>query len=48
MPLLVREAVRLKRAPWFFRAFMLFPDPDPRQLGTKRWGAVARFERAHL
>jgi methyltransferase (TIGR00027 family) len=46
MPLLVREAVRLKRAPWFFRAFMLFPDPDPRHLGTKRWGAVARFERA--
>jgi methyltransferase (TIGR00027 family) len=45
MPLLVREAVRLKRAPWFFRAFMLFPDPDPRHLGMKRWGAVVRFER---
>jgi methyltransferase (TIGR00027 family) len=46
MPLLVREAVRLKRAPWFFRPLMVFPDPDPRHLGKKRWGAVARFERS--
>lgn len=42
---LVREAVRMKRAPWFFRLFMAFPDPDPRRLGKKRWGAVVRFER---
>jgi methyltransferase (TIGR00027 family) len=45
LPLLIREAVRLKRAPWFFRPFMMFPDPDPRHLGMKRWGAVARFDR---
>jgi methyltransferase (TIGR00027 family) len=45
MPLLVREAVRLKRAPWFFRPLMAFPDPDPRHLGRKRWGAVVRFDR---
>jgi methyltransferase (TIGR00027 family) len=45
MRVLVREAVRMKRAPWFFRLFMAFPDPDPRHLGNKRWGAVVRFER---
>jgi methyltransferase (TIGR00027 family) len=42
---LVRAAVRLKRAPWFFRPLMIFPDPDPRHLGMKRWGAILRFER---
>ena len=45
MPVLVREAVRFKRAPWFLKLAMLFPDPDPRHLGNKRWGAVVRFER---
>jgi methyltransferase (TIGR00027 family) len=48
MPVLVREAVRFKRAPWFFKLFMMFPDPDPRHLGNKRWGAVVRFERGEL
>jgi methyltransferase (TIGR00027 family) len=46
MSSLIREAVRLKRAPWFFRPFMLFPEPNPRRLGTKRaWAAVVRFDR---
>jgi methyltransferase (TIGR00027 family) len=45
MPVLAREAVRFKRAPWFFKLFMLFPDPNPRHLRNTRWGAVVRFER---
>jgi methyltransferase (TIGR00027 family) len=42
-----REAVRLRRLPLLLRLFALFPDPDPRNLGTKdRWSAVLRLERA--
>jgi methyltransferase (TIGR00027 family) len=42
----MREAVRLRRAPWFFRPFGIFPDPDPRNLGRNRWSAVIRLERS--
>ncbi len=42
----VREAVRLRRAPWFFRPFGIFRDPDPRNLGRNRWSAVIRLERS--
>lgn len=45
IPVLTREAVRLKRAPFLVRLISLFPDPDPRHLGTKPWGAVVRLER---
>ena len=42
---IVREAVRLRRAPWLMRAFAWVPDPDPRAPGAARWFAVARLER---
>jgi|HubBroStandDraft_1064217.scaffolds.fasta_scaffold18796_1 methyltransferase (TIGR00027 family) len=40
-----REAIRLRRGPFFFRLFAVFPDPDPRNPGNARWSAVVRFER---
>ncbi len=43
---LMRAAVRFRRSPWWMRPLALFPDPDPRRLGTARWAAVVRFERA--
>jgi methyltransferase (TIGR00027 family) len=42
---IVREAVRLRRAPWLMRAFAWVPDPDPRAPGAARWFGVARLER---
>jgi methyltransferase (TIGR00027 family) len=41
----VREAIRLRRGPWLFRALSFLPEPDPRDLGRSRWSAVVRFER---
>lgn len=41
-----REAIRYRRLPFFLRLFGLFPEPDPRKPGNKRWSAVVRFERA--
>jgi methyltransferase (TIGR00027 family) len=46
---IVREAVRLRRAPLFLRLFSMFPQPDPRNLGRwDRWSGVVRFERAQF
>lgn len=43
---MVREAILLRRAPFFLRFFSALPDSDPRKLGrTIRWSGVARFER---
>jgi hypothetical protein len=42
---LLRAAVEYHRAPWFLRPFALFPDPNPRKLGSARWAAVIRLER---
>jgi methyltransferase (TIGR00027 family) len=41
----VREAIRLRRAPFFLRLFAVFPEPDARKPGNARWSAVVRFER---
>jgi methyltransferase (TIGR00027 family) len=38
-----REAVRLKRLPWFLRPFAFLPDPNPRRLGNARWSAAIRL-----
>jgi methyltransferase (TIGR00027 family) len=40
-----REAIRLRRGPFFFRLFAAFPDADPRKPGRARWSAAVRFER---
>lgn len=42
---MMREAVRIKRAPWFVRLASLGPEVDPRNLGRARWGAIVRLER---
>jgi methyltransferase (TIGR00027 family) len=40
-----REAVRLRRAPWYMRAFSFLPDGNPERLGNRPWGAIVRFAR---
>jgi methyltransferase (TIGR00027 family) len=40
------RAGSLKRLPLLLRPFAYLPEPDPRKLGTARWSAVVRFERA--
>jgi methyltransferase (TIGR00027 family) len=42
---LFHEAARIKRLPIWMRPFAVFPAPNPRQLGTERWGGVVRLER---
>ena len=42
---MIREALRLGRAPWFIQLAGLFPEPNPRDPGRARWGAIIRFER---
>ena len=42
---IVREAIRLRRAPWFMRPFAWAPDPDPRAPGAAKWFGVTRLER---
>jgi methyltransferase (TIGR00027 family) len=42
---LYRAAVRYRRVPFFMKLFQFFPDPDPRKLDNRPWGAVVRFER---
>jgi methyltransferase (TIGR00027 family) len=42
---IVREAVRLKRAPWHIRLYARLPEPNPRQLGNAPWAAVIHLER---
>jgi len=43
---ILRAAIGFRRVPLWMRPLALFPDPDPRRLGTARWSAVVRFERA--
>ena len=42
---IVREAIRLRRAPWLMRPFAWAPDPDPRAPGAAKWFAVTRLQR---
>ena len=42
---LLREAIRLRRVPFFMRLFSLFPDPDPRSPGKVRWSAIVRLHK---
>jgi methyltransferase (TIGR00027 family) len=42
---MMKEAVRIHRAPWFIRLATLMPEPDPRKFGRARWGGVVRLER---
>jgi methyltransferase (TIGR00027 family) len=42
---MLKEAVRINRAPWFIRFASLMPEPNPRQLGRARWGGIIRLER---
>jgi methyltransferase (TIGR00027 family) len=39
----LREAMRLRRLPWFLRPFSFLPEPDPRRLGNARWSAAIRL-----
>jgi methyltransferase (TIGR00027 family) len=39
-----RSAVHFRRVSFFMRALAVFPDPNPRRLGKRVWGAVIRFE----
>jgi methyltransferase (TIGR00027 family) len=41
----VREAARLRRGPLLLRLAAMFPEPNPRRVGSARWSAVVRFER---
>lgn len=41
-----REAIRFRRAPFLFRLFAVFPEPDARKPGNARWSAAVRFEQA--
>jgi hypothetical protein len=43
---LFREAIRLRRVPWWMRLFSFFPDPDPRNPGKARWSAIVRLIRS--
>jgi methyltransferase (TIGR00027 family) len=43
---LFRAALDFHRAPWFFRLFSLFPEPNPENPGKRPWGAVVRLRRA--
>jgi methyltransferase (TIGR00027 family) len=43
---MVKEAVRLRRAPLILRLLSWLPEPDPRKLGSARWSAIVRFTRA--
>lgn len=40
-----REAVRLRRVPWYLRALAWLPDANPERLGRRPWGAIVRFAR---
>jgi methyltransferase (TIGR00027 family) len=40
-----RAAVAWKRVPFFIGLFRFFPEPDPRKLDSRPWGAVVRLER---
>jgi methyltransferase (TIGR00027 family) len=40
-----RAALGYHRAPWFMRPFGIFPDANPRKLGSAKWAAVVRCER---
>jgi methyltransferase (TIGR00027 family) len=40
-----RAAVRYNRVPFWMKLFQFFPDPDPRKLDNRPWGAVVQFER---
>jgi methyltransferase (TIGR00027 family) len=42
---IVREAIRLRRAPWLLRPFAWVGDPDPRAPGQARWFGVTRLDR---
>jgi methyltransferase (TIGR00027 family) len=42
---IVREAIRLRRAPWLLRPFAWVRDPDPRAPGQARWFSVTRLVR---
>jgi methyltransferase (TIGR00027 family) len=42
---MLHAAARFHRLPFPLRLFALFPPPDPRNIGTKRWSAVVELER---
>jgi methyltransferase (TIGR00027 family) len=38
-----RAALRFDRVPFFMKLFRFFPEPDPRKLGKRPWGAIVRL-----